>query len=165
MNLKEGFLKLRNTNYIYIILIIGAALMIFSSGAGGKEEQKEEKVTATKLSDEDRLKTILSQIEGVGEASVMVTYYESAKQELAYEKKTDKKGETSNGFGGESSDEKAVMSDGEPVILKEIYPQVKGVIVVADGAKSSSVREAITEAVSTSLGIAVHRICVLPKSG
>lgn len=165
MNLKKGFLKLRNTTYIYIIVIIGAALMLFASGGTDKEEQNEENITASELSDEEKLKDILSQIEGVGEASVMVTYYESASRELAFEKKTDKKAETSNGFGGESSDEKAVMSEGEPVVLKEIYPEVKGVIVVAEGAKSSYVRESITRAVSTSLGIAIHKICVLPKSG
>ena len=144
---------------------LATALMLFASGGTDKEEQNEENITASELSDEEKLKDILSQIEGVGEASVMVTYYESTQRELAFEKRTDKKGETSNGFGGESSDEKAVMSEGEPVVLKEIYPEVKGVIVVAEGAKSSYVRESITRAVSTSLGIAIHKICVLPKSG
>ena len=158
------FSKIRNTNYIYVILIIGAAVMILSAsfGSGGKKEAPAPE--QTEISQEEKLTDILSQIEGAGDVSVMITYYASSEKSLAYETKTDKKAETSNGFGGESSDEKAVMSDGEPVVVREIYPEVKGVVVIAQGADSPEVCQAICDAVSTSLGIAVHKICVLPKS-
>ncbi len=160
--LPEKFLKIfKNTNYIYVILIIGIAVMLLSAG----DEKKEKETSVVTISEEDRLCGILSQIEGVGDASVMITYFSSAEKALAYETKLDRRAETANGFGGESSDEKAVMSDGEPVVIQEIYPEVKGVVVIAQGAKNPTVREAICEAVATSLGIALHKICVLPKSG
>lgn len=133
-------------------------LLSSMSEFGGNEEKKERVI-----SEEKRLEEILTHIEGAGDVSVMVTYYASNEKILAYEKKTDKKGETSNGYGGESSDEKAVMADGEPVVLSEVYPSVRGVVVIAEGAGRPTVNQAITEAVSTALGIAVHKICVLPK--
>lgn len=166
MQLDKLFLKIRNTNYIYVILIIGAAVMILAAGfnSGEKREVPGSVSAMPEQSQEDKLKDILSQIEGVGDVSVMITYYASSEKALAYETKTDRKAQTSNGFGGESSDEKAVMSGGEPVVVREIYPEVKGVVVIAQGAESPAVCAAIGDAVSTSLGIAVHKICVLPKS-
>ena len=166
MPLEKFFSKLRNTNYIYVILIIGAAVMLFASmyDGKGKAELQNSKTAAALPSEEERLENILSQIEGVGSVSVMITYYESMEKELAYETKKDRRADNANGSGGESSDEKAVMSGGAPVILKEVYPEVKGVIVIAEGADRGIVNQKICEAVSTSLGIAMHKICVLQKS-
>ena len=49
------------------------------------------------------------------------------------------------------------------MVVKEVYPQVKGVIVTAQGAGNSAVRAAISEAVSASLDVPVHRICIFKK--
>ena len=164
MQADKFFPKLRNTNYIYIILIIGAAIMLISSFGDNSSKTPKDKSEPCVVSEEDKLCKILSEIDGVGEVSVMITYYTSTEKSFAYEKKTDLKKEASGGAGAESYDEKAVMSGGEPVVVREIYPEVKGVVVIADGGGASSVRQAICEAVSTSLGIAMHKICVLPKS-
>ena len=167
MPIKKIFSQMRNTNTIYVILIIGVAVMLLSTGMNrdeGKKETKKPEAVQT-ISDEEKLKDILSQVEGVGKVSVMITYYGSSEKALAYETKTDKGAQTSNGAGGESKDERAVMSDGAPVVVRDIYPEVKGVVVIAEGAGSPAVKQAICEAVSTSLGIAIHRICVLPKTG
>jgi len=164
MPFEKLFSKIWNTNYLYVILIIGVAVMLLCAGGNKKKEETPSKITAYTPSEEEKLEKILSQIDGVGEASVMITYFASSEKSLAYEKKTDRRGETSQGYGGESSDEKAVLSDGEPVIVREIYPEVKGVVVIAEGAEIPSVKQAICEAVSTSLGTGMHRICVLPKS-
>ena len=163
MTADKFFSKIRNTNYIYVILIIGAAVMLLSPGIGKRTPKP---VASEKIiSEEARLEDILSKTEGVGEVSVMITYYASSEKALAYETKTNRRSDSSGVPDAESSDEKAVMSNGEPVILREIYPDVKGVVVIADGAKDPSVKQAVCEAVSTSLGIAMHKICVLPKSG
>lgn len=164
MYFEKIFSKIRNTNYIYIILIIGVAVMLLFSGGKEGTEQEKPVLPDRTFSEEEKLSGILSQIEGVGNVSVMITYFTSNEKAIAYETKTDRKAETSTGFGGESRDEKAVMADGGPVVVQEIYPEVKGVVVIADGADIPSVKQAICEAVSTSMGIALHKICVLPKS-
>lgn len=154
------FSKIRNTKYIYVILIIGVAFMLFAS-LPQREKTDMPELSSPESSEEDRLSAILSQIEGAGRVSVMITYYTSAEKAIAYETKNDKKGDTANGFGGESLDEKAVMSKNEPVVLKEIYPAVKGVVVIAEGADSPQVKQALYDAVSTSMGVAMHKICIL----
>ncbi len=109
--------------------------------------------------DESRLEAILSQIDGAGEVSVMITYYSSTEKNIAYETKTASREDKSE----ESEDRKAVMTDGMPMVVKEVYPKVKGVIVTAQGAGNTTVKSAISEAVAAALDVPVHRICIYKK--
>lgn len=148
-------LKNKNNLIICLILIIGIVLMV----VGGKDN-KEENIETTKtevVTDERRLEDILSQIDGVGEVSVMITYYSSSEKDIAYETKTSSRNLE------ESEDKKAVMTDGEPMVVKEVYPDVKGVIVTAQGAGRTDVKAAISEAVSATLDVPVHKICIFKK--
>ena len=61
-----------------------------------------------------------------------------------------------------------VFMDGEtggrvPVVTQKFKPEVKGVVVVADGAGSSTVRQNILNAVEALTGIPTHRIQVLKR--
>lgn len=158
MSEDKFFSKFRNTKFIYVILIIGAMIMLLASlpEKTAPVPQKEEQ-----FSEEEKLCGVLSKIEGAGKVSVMITYYTSSEKDIAYEKKSDKKAGTQGSFGGESLDERAVMSNSEPVVLREIYPSVKGVVVIAEGADSPVVKQALCDAVATSMGVAVHKICIL----
>ena len=130
--------------------------------AGGHDRKKEAVSTANEIAVEDeekRLADILSQIDGAGEVSVMITYYSSTEKDIAYETKSASRGDKSE----TSEDKKAVRTDGEPMVVKEVYPQVKGVIVTAQGAGNTAVKAAISEAVSASLDVPVHRICIFKK--
>ena len=69
----------------------------------------------------------------------MITYYSSSEKNIAYETKVSSREKE------ESEDKKAVMTDGEPMVVKEVYPKVRGVIVTADGGGNSAVRRAISE--------------------
>ena len=55
------------------------------------------------------------------------------------------------------------VEDEEPMVVKEVYPKVRGVIVTADGGGNSAVRSAISEAVTASLDVPAHRICIFKK--
>lgn len=159
MRYDKIFSKFRNTKYIYVILIIGTALMLFSQ----LPEKKTENPTPVRTEEstaEDRLSKILSKIDGAGRVSVMITYSAGGEKSLAYETKSEKKDSADN--GAESFEKKAVMSKNEPFVLKEIYPSVKGVVVVAEGANSPAVKQALCDAVAAATGIAVHKICILP---
>ena len=68
------FSKIRNTKYIYVILIIGVAFMLFAS-LPQREKTDMPELSSPESSEEDRLSAILSQIEGAGRVSVMITYY------------------------------------------------------------------------------------------
>ena len=50
-----------------------------------------------------------------------------------------------------------------PVVTKRYQPEIKGVVVVADGADRDLVRQNITNAVEVLMGLPAHRIRVLKR--
>lgn len=137
-------LKKRNNIAMLIILIIGAAIIAFSSGSGGKTEVSE--YTANS-GEEERLEEILSEIEGAGQVSVMISYESTMEKDIAYD----------------GNNDRAVTSGGDVMVKREIYPKVKGVIVISDGADIPSVKQAIKEAVTAVTGAGANRVCVFSR--
>ena len=88
MNLKEykNFFKNKNNRLFSVILIIGVVL-IFISGTNDSDKDTESKKN---FSEEERLEEILSDIQGTGRVSVMITYYQT--KENAYSEKNKAKG-------------------------------------------------------------------------
>ena len=82
--------------------------------------------------------------------------------------------ESSNGDGSSSSSQQSTESTepatvsgsggNEPIVLKEIEPQVRGVIVVAEGAADINVRMDLQRAVRAVLDIPLSRIEVFERS-
>ena len=124
---------------------------------------------------EKKLKGILEQISGVGEVSVMVTL-NTGREVIPATNTIETSSETNerDGDGGtrtvtqNSVDRKIVLKNNvsvedQPLIVKEVMPEVKGVIVVAQGAERVEVAARLTEAVQTVLGIPAFRVKVYPK--
>ena len=146
------FLTSRNNLVLSVILIIGVILMVSVSGSGAKKKEVHTEIDTA--GEEARLEAILSEIDGAGNVSVMVTYYGGTEQSLAYETKSD------NNKDSRSEDKTAVMSGSSPMIVQELYPKVKGVIVVAQGAGDISVKRELTEAVTAAMGVGASRVKV-----
>ena len=135
---------------MYIIIIIGVALMLLP-GFGGEKSNNSKPQRYDEYSDEARLSEILEKVNGAGNVSVMITYYGTRGYDLEFEeKKNDNQIENS-----------VVMEGSSPFIKSEFYPAVKGVIIVADGAKSAEVKKALSDAASAVLEVSSHKICVL----
>ena len=151
MNKEEAikFFKNKNNVLIAVILIIGVVLMLSSLPTPKKQ------TSVPPPSDEESLCRILSEIDGVGEVNVMITYYGSAKKDIAYETKT-------NSSDGEKTneDKKAVISDGAPMVVKEVYPKVKGVVITAQGANNAAVNRKLMEAATAALDVPEYRVCI-----
>lgn len=157
-NLLLKILKNKNNQRLILIVIIG---LIFISFFGeGQKVREEVQNEITIKTEEERLTEILSDIDMAGEVSVMITYYGTNEKNIAYETKKN----ISSVSESESYDEKAVMTDGTPMVINEIYPRVKGVIVTASGANIASVRENLINAVSAALDVEKHKICIYKKS-
>jgi stage III sporulation protein AG len=121
-----------------------------------------------------RLKGILKQISGVGEVSVMITL-KSGKEVVPAINTVESGSETNerDGDGGtrtitqKSTDKRVAQGSGSitedsPLIVKEVMPEVMGVIVVAEGAERPEVTERLTDAVQTVLGLPAFRVKVYP---
>ncbi|AGB40513.1 hypothetical protein Halha_0539 [Halobacteroides halobius DSM 5150] len=123
---------------------------------------------------ENQLQETLSLIAGVGKVKVNLTLDTSSeyiyirnnihsKEEVV---ETDNNGGQRKTLQTENEDKVVVVNQGgseEPVIKKKIKPKIRGVLVVAEGAKNSYVRAKLIRAVEVGLGIPSHKIAVLPK--
>ena len=121
---------------------------------------------------EKRLKALVESIEGTGECEVMVTVNASKENQYATEQKTggtytddkNSNGEKTQSQG--TAEEKIIITtdkDGNqtPLVIKEIEPTVKGVVIVCKGGDNPVVKARVCEAVSTLLGISISNVCVL----
>jgi stage III sporulation protein AG len=50
-----------------------------------------------------------------------------------------------------------------PVVVKELHPEIAGVLVLAEGANNPGLKEKLIQAVETVLNIPSYRVMVLPK--
>lgn len=104
---------------------------------------------------ENKLSETLSKVKGVGKVSVIIKV--DGGKETVIAKKTVK---TESG-GKTETEETPVLVNGKTVILKELYPSVSGVIIVAEGADNFSVMRKIQQATLSLLDIDVNKIEIL----
>ena len=123
---------------------------------------------------EDKLKRILSNINGVGKLEVMVTLDYTNEIILAKDVKGSNSTTSENDNNGgvrtitnKELDERIVFngtnSNSGPIILKEREPVVKGVLVIAEGANNIRVKGDLTRACQTLLKLPINRICVCTR--
>lgn len=173
----------KNGNCRKVILgagIIGIALIFLSSFFSGSEKTEPK---ATKSGNvytaeeyeahlEKNLTALITKIQGVGNANVMVTL-EQTKQSV-YAKEEKNSGQTTKDQSdGSTRDETNQSNETNYILVKgsdgseqalavtEIQPVVKGVVVVCDGGGNPAVQQSVTEAVTTALDISSVRVCVI----
>ena len=169
---KIGFLdKLlknpKNTKIIVAVGIIGAALILISTFIPGKGKSSTDTKTSKidgqtyMVALEKQLTGLVTKITGNKDVSVFLTLEGGAQYIYASEKKetAEKNGETQKN----TAEEKYVIvkngSEEEPVLLAEISPQIKGVVIVCSGSEQTKV--AVREAVTTALNLPSMKVCVL----
>jgi len=170
--------KLRKVKHIEIIIAIVIGLIILSvyfNPFANKNEDKTETGsisinTDTSLSDEERLKAVLATISGVGKTEVMITYETGTELIPATDYSEQVNTETQYTHNGTNTSENSVISkkpvtvyqDGEnrALILVERKPQIRGVIVVAEGAADVEVKMELYKAVQTVLQISAEKVNV-----
>lgn len=110
---------------------------------------------------EQKLSMVLSQIQGVSDVSVVLSYSEVSKQNVVYNTKE-------SNSDGNSTSEKVVayneQSGSKNAIIQSVEcPKVEGAIIVAKGANSVEIRSKIASAVSTVASIPVYKVQVFEK--
>lgn len=150
------------------------------AGDGASLEQPEEAAkTSENLADyaaaqEEKLAKILSNMEGVGDVEVMLTFVSS--EELVVEKdapvvrsNTVEK-DSENGTRtvtqyehGDSTVYRSSSGESEPYVVKTLNPRVEGVLVVAEGAGDGTINRNITEIAQALFGVEAHRVKVVSK--
>lgn len=123
---------------------------------------------------EDKLVNILSELKGVGKVNVMVTL-ESTVEKVTVNNTTKITESTleEDAEGGTRKVEREDLTrevltkgnDDSLLVVKEIKPNVQGVIVMAEGAEDPLIKETLYEAVKTVLGIKGNKVQIFSSKG
>jgi stage III sporulation protein AG len=155
-----------------VLLLVGILLMVVAVPTSEKNEEEEAQTTkdeelsvqtadyVTEL--ENRLEQTLSQIEGAGKVTVMITLEDTGEKEVEKDETTrQSKDETSSEYEQSTQTVYDESKDSTPYISNEKYPLVKGVCVVAQGGGDSSVKEKILSVVEALFGLGANKIVVV----
>ena len=150
--------------YVLLVALVGAVLLLWPSGketdtssAGSQTWDTGDLFQVEAL--EEKLEKALSQVEGAGKVTVVLTLEESARQVLAQNE------EGSWGTGETRRDTSTVLlgrgsGTQEVVPLQEIGPRYRGALVVAEGGDLPQVRLALCQAVSALTGLGADKISI-----
>ena len=125
---------------------------------------------------EERVQAALEQVAGVGKVTVAISLTAGPRKEYAVNtskdareiSEKDERGGTRVTSERNESGQVVLLSGsqgaGSPVVVREMGPEIKGVLVIAEGASDARVREELMRAVQTVLAVPAYRIQVLPRS-
>lgn len=177
----------KSLEYLVLITVLGIIILLTANGLWGgekKETQKVIDVTRQGISHdtdqpnyglEQRIAKILSEIQGVGRVSVLITYASGPEVVPARDSKYNHSDTNERDSGGgersvlqKDQDDKLVLVEEQsgvkkPLILKQLAPRVMGVVVVADGANDITVKTNIVRAVESAAGVPGHRVQVFKR--
>ena len=175
-NLYKKLKTIKNIEIIIALVIISIAVLIYFTIEGKREEETSSIVSDNvtgeiSLTDglEDRLANILTEIEGAGKVSVMITYETTGEVVTAdkVDTHTTTSGAGDNVVTNTTSNSVPIIVTGvdgsQVIILQEKMPQIKGVIIVAEGANDVAVKMRLMSATSTVLGVNANSIQIFTR--
>lgn len=161
-----------------MMLIMLSSIFGDSFGSGRAASKAEGLISADEYARqaEQRLERVVGQIEGVGALNVLITVENGFEQVYARSGKSASDSDTVYDSGrpsrvqhSQTSEHSYVLIDAtggrrEALLITQIEPKIKGVVVVCQGADNMVVRERVISAVTTALGISSNRVCVTKKA-
>ena len=170
-SLKEFWNKVKGIRHfeIYLALILGliVCVLYFSFFVDKNTNDTKSEISTGEFSSteeyvdllENKLCNVLSKISGVGNVSAIITLETG----FTYEYATDTETKTTTSGSNETTitTDTITIVDGEPVVIKEIYPVIKGVVIVAEGSEDFKIKMDIMQAVVTILEVDESEITIL----
>lgn len=176
----NGKKSIENLIFFAILLIISVIAINYILGGKKNDNKKsgnkvlantnvisEEPTNVIANDLEKRLESILSNISGVGEVKVLITYAESSLVNPIYnEDNQESVTEETDSNGGKrtissTNSKKEVAYSNNNIVTKSVSnPQVQGAVVIAKGAGNSKVKSDIMQAVEAATGLSTYKIQV-----
>ena len=159
--IKNLFEKIKNNKlFQYLIIGILAVTLIFLACTKSKSNESQnysqvDEVSAYLENLEEKLSKTLSSVSGAGKVSVVITV-ESGMQTVLASKTV-----TTSDENGTKIEESPIIVNGKTVVIKELYPKITGVLIVAQGANNISVLSKLQQATVSLLDIELNQIEIL----
>ncbi len=147
--------KIKIEYVLVVFLAILALVIFFSSTKLDFGFSNNNSTTSNEVTLEEKLEKILSNVKGVGKTVVSINLDGTSEEVIL------KNTETKNENGSIVTVESAVLVNGKPYVLKELSPKILGVVVVCEGADNINSKIAITEVLTTILGVSSDNIRIL----
>lgn len=169
----EKFLTKKNLKLVLLIIVGLVSIILFFGFNSNKTSNASVNTVSTSsyISTmdyckiiENKLIEVLSKVDGAGSVSVMVTV--DGSPELVYANEQDKTSSSnSSGSTTSSTYSSPIIIDANgsssALVMTEVLPAVKGVIVVSSGAGNVATKLDLLKAVSTLLDISTEQVTVL----
>ncbi len=148
----SGIKSLKHKEVIIAILAVAVMLAIYFSSYLTDKKEAEVSVAndycAALLSD---VTDGVKKLSGDKKASVIIHWKSSIESVIAYQQTVTDTSESTT---------PTVIKNEKPIVLKEVYPEVKGVAIVVKGAENVKLRLDIIGYVSTLLAISPEKVAV-----
>lgn len=176
---KDNKKNIENLVVLAIVLIVTIIAINYIWKGGNKKNKSdsnkmlaevniiEETETASNNDLEQKLKKILSNINGVGEVEVLITYSQTNIINPVYnedlgESITEEE-DTSGGkrtISTTNNKKEVVCSDNKVITQSVTSPQIQGAVIIAKGASDAKVKSNIIQAVEAATGLSTYKIQV-----
>lgn len=177
---KDNKKSIENLVSLAVILVITIIAINYIWKDGKKSNQNSNKVsTTTNIIEESneetavnndleaRLTDILSNISGVGDVKVLITYAETSEVNPIYnedsQESVTEETDTSGGkrvISSETNKKEVVYSENNIITKSVTSPQIQGAVIIAKGANNSMVKSNIIQAVAAATGLSTYKIQV-----
>lgn len=166
----------RGRRLLLIAGAVGIALLALSELLPRSAETETTALTAEAFvqQTEERLQAIVSRIDGAGACEVLVTLENGVEYVYATEQRisSDRKEDTDDGASrltqSDGSESAAIVVETdkgrEGLLVTEIQPTIRGVVIVCEGGDRDEVRQRIVEAVTVAMNLSAKRVCVTKLS-
>jgi len=154
---------------ILIGFLIFIALLIYFFPTEGNNEPAVSISNNTEISKEEQLERVLSNIKGTGKVSVMITYVSSSEMVCANKVETETNTVTEKTENGGIKESETIKENRSPItigngekenalVMIKKEPEIKGVIVVAQGAENVKTKMELQKAVETVLQVSPSQV-------
>jgi len=125
---------------------------------------------------EEDLEAFLSLVDGAGSVRVMVSAFAGRETVFAVDTNSNRSYVLEEDAGGGTRDQRqhttqeqtVIITDrngkDQPLVLREIYHRIEGIVIIAEGGGDPFTRDALTRAAMAVLGVEAHRVQVLPMA-
>ncbi len=160
---KENFNK--KIPAVFLLLFLGVIFLVFPSGNSKKSQKNgninyEIDIISYRENEEKRLSAVFSDIVGVEEARVCITYSDNGYIEVLNEEKTvmKKNGDADSVSEMQTEKNPVYNNDKNTVVKKRHAPTISGVCIFYKGDDNKTTRDRLFRAAKGALGTESHKI-------
>ncbi len=151
------------------IILIGSSDWLFSSKSEPVKSDTENLSVHWYINTlEKKTAEMLVSIDGAGKSKIMITAEASAANQYAVNEtiSDDVQNDQNENRQKTEVQTEIVMIEGDnggnqALVAQVIEPQIRGVLVLCEGADNPEIKEKVTQAVKTVLGVSSNKICVI----